>query len=273
MTPSHMTPSQTTPSQNPPPPPTGLTSSEPFVSAHGRSLAVVSLFVAYIVVTVMATAVNLMRMAAPDVVIAEDVEQGRLTLAELLQFLVAIPTIFIYLALVVAFLIWLHRVAKNLPALGNAKSRIEYTPGWAVGSFFIPFANLFMPYKGVKEVWEKSDPAVRTEEDFMFAPPSSAPSLLVGWWLTWLAHNILSNAVMRLQNRAGAGGEESFVIVLDIVSDAFGIIAAALAVLVVRGIDKRQLERSRNVNYVSRLAPPPPLFTQPPPPPTFSTPT
>jgi hypothetical protein len=176
-------------------------------------------------------------------------------------------------ALAVAFLLWLHRAARNVPALGNPPSRVEYTPGWAVGSFFIPFGNLYMPYKGVKEIWEKSDPAVRTEEDFMFASPSSAPSLLLGWWLTWIAHNILSRAVMRLQGRAGAGGEESFVIVLDMVSDVFGIIAAALAILVVRGIDRRQQERSRSVSHVSRNAPPPPLFTPPPPPPTFSTPT
>jgi hypothetical protein len=260
-------------SQNQLRPPTGLTSSEPFVSAHGRSLVVVGLFVAYIVVTVMATVVNLMRLATPDMVIANDAEQGPLMLTEILQFLVALPTLLVYLALIVAFLVWLHRVAKNVPALGNAKSRIEYTPGWAVGSFFIPFANLYMPYRGVKEIWVKSDPAVRTEEDFMFASPSSAPTLLLGWWLMWIAHNILSNAVVRLQNRAGASEGETFVIVLDIVSDASGIIAAALAILVVRGIDRRQTERSRNVSHVSRNAPPPPLFTPPPPPPTFSTPT
>ncbi len=254
------------------PPPTGLTSSEPFVSARGRSLVVVGLFVAYIVVTVMATAVNFMRLAAPDVVVANDTGQGPLMLTEVLQFLVALPTLLVYLALIVAFLVWLHRVAKNVPALGNAKSRVEYTPGWAVGSFFIPFANLYMPYRGVKEIWQKSDPAIRTEEDFMFATPSSAPSLLLGWWATWIAHNILSNAVMRLQGRAGANDGETFVIVLDIISDAFGIIAAALAILVVRGIDRRQTERSRNVSHVSRNAPPPTLFTPPPPPPTFSTP-
>src|SRR5918997_5039842 len=89
-------------------------------------------------------------------------------------------------ALVVAFLLWLHRASKNLRALGNPSQRIEFTPGWAVGWFFIPFANLVMPYKAVREVWEKSDPAVRTGDDFMFAGPSSAP-LLLGWWVTFIA--------------------------------------------------------------------------------------
>ena len=251
--------------QTPPPrTPSGLSSSEPFVSAHGRSLVVVGLFVAYIVVAVASVALNVMRLTLPDVVLAVGDDGERITLAELLQFLVALPTLLIYLALIVAFLVWLHRVSKNIPALGNPKSKVEYTPGWAVGSFFIPFGHLFMPYKGVREVWDKSDPARASEEGFMFSSSSTAP-LLVGWWATWLAHNIISNIVFRINMRAGAGEAEPFVTVLDLFADAFGIIAAALAISVVRGIDRRQQERSRHVAYVSRTAPPPPLFTPPPP--------
>src|SRR5918997_1098797 len=80
---------------------------------------------------------------------------------DLRQWAVALIHLAVRIALVVAFLLWLHRASKNLAALGNPKSRIEYTPGWAVGWFFIPFANLVMPYRAVREVWVKSEPPVR----------------------------------------------------------------------------------------------------------------
>jgi len=152
-----------------------------------------------------------------------------------------------------------------LPALGNAKSKVEYGPGWAVGSFFVPFVNLVIPYKAVREVWEKSDPAVRSGEDFLFASPSSSPPLLLGWWIAWLASNFLNNISWRLQSRSTPGTKD-FLTGVDIVSELANIVAAVLAVMVVRGIDRRQAERARHVSYVPHTPPPPPLFRPPAPP-------
>ena len=59
-----------------------------------------------------------------------------------LQFLAA-------LTVIVTFLVWLHRASRNLHLLSGRQMR--FTPGWAVGWWFIPFANLVMPYKVVRE--------------------------------------------------------------------------------------------------------------------------
>lgn len=241
------------------PKPSGLSAYEPFVSAHTRAVVVVSLFVGYIVVTVSGAAAKVMQLVLPPMVIAAaEGDQEQLTLDDLLQFLVALATLFIFISLVIAFCVWLHRTSKNLPALGNSKSKIEYTSGWAVGSFFVPFVNLVVPYKAIKEIWEKSDPSIRTDEEFMFAAPSSAPPLLLGWWIVWLASNFISNISWRLESRAP--DMASFVTVVDIVSDIANVIAAVLAIMVVRAIDRRQTERARHVTYVPNLPPPPPLF-------------
>ena len=240
----------------------GLTAYEPFVSAHTRATVVVALFVAYIIVTTSGVAAKLMKLALPPLVIAAgEGDEGQLTLGDLIEFLVAVATLLVFVSLVIAFLVWLHRAARNLPALGNSKSKVEYTPGWAVGSFFVPFVNLVMPYKAVKEVWEKSDPSFRTGDDFMFAAQSSSPPLVLGWWIAWLVSNFLSNISWRLESRAPDTG--SFVTGVDIISDIGNIVAAVLAVMVVRDIDRRQAERARHVVYVPNLPPPPPLFRQP----------
>lgn len=243
--------------QNPPPGPAGLTASEPFVSAHTRATVVVVLFGLYVVVALSAVATNVAQLALPPVVLGAAEEGGEpLTLGDLFQFLVALATLFVFVALVVAFCLWLHRAAKNLRALGN--KRVEHSPGWAVGSFFVPFANLVIPYKAVKEVWEKSDPSVRTGDDLMFAAPSSSGPLL-GWWIAWLVSNFLSNIAWRLQAKSTLVTGD-FVAGVDIASDLANVVAALLAIAVVRGIDRRQTERARRVTYLPHMPPPPPLF-------------
>lgn len=248
--------------QNATQPPAGLTSNEPFVSARGRALVVTALFVAYIAITLCALGVNLTRLAMSPVILGGDGEE-QVTLEDLLQMVVGLGTFLVYVALVVAFLVWLHRASKNLPALGNPKSKIEFTPGWAVGWFFVPLANLVMPYRAVREVWEKSDPAIRSEEDVMFTPPSSG-GLLLTWWVFWVASNVLGNISMRFQDDALTPDTLAVAAWAEIISDVVGIVAAVLAVLVVRGIDRRQQERSRHVLYLPHLPPPPPVFTQQP---------
>jgi hypothetical protein len=69
----------------------------------------------------------------------------------------------------VLFLVWLARANGNLRALSG--EQMEFTPGWAVGWFFVPFANFVMPYRVVKEIWQVSR---RQEED--------RSTFLVGWW-------------------------------------------------------------------------------------------
>lgn len=239
-------------------PPVPLTASEPFRSGHTRATVVVALCVAYIVVAASAIVANLMKLETASVVIAAEAGQEQFTLDDLLQLLVGLAALFVLVPLGIAFLVWLHRVAANIPALGNPKSKVEHTPGWAVGSFFVPFINLFIPYKAVKEVWAKSDPSIRTEDDFMYGGPSSSPLLLI-WWLAWLASSFLGQLSWRLEDKATG----DFIAGVEIVSGVAGILASVLAIMVVRDIDRRQAERARHVRYIPNLPPPPPLFRQP----------
>jgi hypothetical protein len=73
------------------------------------------------------------------------------------------------LVALVLFLMWLARANRNLGALSG--EQMAFTPGWAVGWFFVPFANFVMPYRVVKEIWQVSR---RQEKD--------RSTFLVGWW-------------------------------------------------------------------------------------------
>ena len=242
-----------------------LTSSRPYVSAHGRAQVVVFLFLAFIAVSLFSVFSNLLQISfLTDALAGGGVSEESAERNDMRQRASAILLVAVYVALVVAFLLWLHRAAKNLPALSNPQSHIEYTPGWAVGWFFVPLAHLFMPYKAVREVWQKSDPAIRTETDRAFTPDAASP-LLLFWWLSWVAMSVISRITSRLGRDASSIDTVRWVTWADVVGNLVGILAAALAILVVRDIDRRQEERSRHVVYLPHMPPPPPQFAPPPP--------
>ncbi|HEY0170101.1 MAG TPA: DUF4328 domain-containing protein [Pyrinomonadaceae bacterium] len=240
--------------------PAALYAGGPFVSAHGRATVVVVLFVAYVATALFSIVTNVVALAADPIFL--DSEDGQqVTLYELLLFLSVLATFIVCAALVVAFLVWLYRVVKNVPALGTRRSNVEFSPVWAAGSFFVPFVNLVVPYRAVREVWVKSDPEMLPGGDFMFPQASSAP-LVLGWWLAWLASNVLSNISWRLHDDVTSPGTLRFVAGFHILSHLAGVVAAVLAILVVRGIDRRQRERARHFAHVSHTPPPPPVFTE-----------
>jgi Domain of unknown function (DUF4328) len=54
----------------------------------------------------------------------------------------------------VAVPMWMHRAYRNLPAL--RAQALRWSPGWAAGGWFIPFANLVIPFQVMRELWHHS---------------------------------------------------------------------------------------------------------------------
>jgi hypothetical protein len=82
-----------------------------------------------------------------------------------------------YLATGITFLMWVYRMNKNTHACGAAD--LSYTPGWAVGWFFIPLANLVMPCLVVQEIYRASRHPVQWKQ-------VSCSLLVTAWWICWV---------------------------------------------------------------------------------------
>ena len=76
-----------------------------------------------------------------------DVNDTREQIIGLLHFVLHMLT-------VVIFCIWIVRANKNVRALGA--NGLRFTPGWAVGFFFIPIVSLWKPYQAMKDLWRAS---------------------------------------------------------------------------------------------------------------------
>ena len=156
------------------------------------------------------------------------------------------------LCAMVVFLIlfgkWIHRAYRNLPALGAREPRLS--PEWAVGSFFVPFLNLFRPYQVISEIWKASDPDLN-ETDRSSRRRATTPPWIVAWWAAWLAYWVtyLRESAAELLKR-----HWDMFPWADLLDRLTGVAASALTILVVRRIDARQEEKHRRLG--DRAQPP-----------------
>ena len=82
------------------------------------------------------------------------------------------------LAIAVLFMIWMWRAAKNVGLFG--RSRQKFGPGFAIGGWVIPLANLVIPGMQMHDIWKGSGPPLRAGER------AKGSALVVVWWIVFL---------------------------------------------------------------------------------------
>ena len=93
--------------------------------------------------------------------------------------LAALAWLVAYFAAVTLFLFWKYRAAANARILDPLA--ISVSPGLAVGGYFIPFANLYIPYRAMSGI----------------ARASFGASILPGlWWTLHLVNSFVSFGVL-----------------------------------------------------------------------------
>lgn len=160
------------------------------------------------------------------------------------------------LAAMVFFLMWLFRIFKNLAPTRIRNS--ETPPGWAIGYWFIPFANLFLPHRVMQQAWRDTDPDSDPLMGFVTYKESFNTLILI-WWLTFIGSNIVVRIV------TGKFVQELPIaqVVLAIMIAGFIVSAAALmAIMIVWEITERQEKRAEKISAFDGV-------DAPPPPPTF----
>lgn len=134
----------------------------------------------------------------------------------------------------VFFIRWFLRAYGNLDQLGGAR---RYTHNWAAFGWFIPILNLWRPKQIANDIWRGSDPDRPNERPLADA---AIPAVLTVWWLFWLASNWASQAAARLAFTDDTAKSLQDSTVAYLVGDSLDIVAAVLAIVVVRRITARE---------------------------------
>lgn len=184
-----------------------------------------------------------------------ELEDGTVTSAWIMGMALVFTLHFpVYLACAVFFLIWQHRAYKNLSALVRSAA-LDTTPGWAVAYWVIPIISLFKPYLTMREMWRKSEPDV----DASSSTPPETPAALIFWWAFYIISQIAAQIAMRV-DILDKSADMANVALLHGVRSFLTLIAAVLAILVVKSISDRQAARLANLSRTDEeFHPPAPL--------------
>jgi hypothetical protein len=129
---------------------------------------------------------------------------------------------------------WIYRANANAHLFDDGEMTIS--PGWSVGWFFIPVANLVFPFRAMKEAWEASNRAAGRH--------AALKSPLVGWWWgLWIANNIGAGLTYFLEAQMTyASPERHF---FNLVATAIGAAGALVFIQLMSRLDAAQLTASR----------------------------
>ena len=179
-------------------------------------IAVVAGYLEYGVLSGIRDGVFASQQAAIDAAEASDARQGLIGLAQIVISIVS----------GILILRWIHRANWNARALGARN--MDFTPGWSIGWYFVPFMNLWKPYMAMKEIWRASARPGGWQGQIV-------PNLLGLWWFFWIVSSVLGNASFRLTMRAKAVDELIQANIVTVLSDLFTVpLCLVFLVLVIR---------------------------------------
>ena len=227
-----------------------------YKSAHKRAQLVRILLIVGAALNAVMLVFYFIHYVAPDTAITDDTADPVTIIIALMEGGVALLGVAVYIATIVVFLMWIYRANENLSAFGASSS---YSSGWTVGSWFIPFVSLVVPYRATKELWNKSVPNTGN----MFSD-LSPPAFFPIWWTFWLLSNFASNAYLRLSFNEQLSPEVDAM--LGALTSILSIVAALFAMKVVAEIDKQQTESASLIGQqgIPSVPPPPDMFVNQP---------
>lgn len=163
---------------------------------------------------------------------------------EMFEALGAVVAFAAFVGTVIAFCLWIHRARQNVAALGARGLR--FTPGWAVGYFFIPIYSFFRPYQVMREIWQASDPETDVSDHAAWqkAPRSGLVSM---WWALFLLMNFAAQSAFRAMMAAETPEAILSADYVTIGADIIAVAAAAVTIALVRSVEARQTQRAAAV--------------------------
>lgn len=172
---------------------------------------------------------------------------------DLRQRIVGIAQLMIHIVTIVYFIMWFRRAYFNLHALNFY---LRYTEGWAAGAWFVPFMNLYAPFKIMKEIWDNTQIRAQQGSENTEIKPST---LLGVWWFLWIVTNIAGNIYSRMAFR----GDQSISdlislnttsIVLDVV-DLANVFVVITIIKQVHGFEEQLKQKLVIENIASEPVP------------------
>lgn len=172
------------------------------------------------------------------------ISEQSITLPESLMALSTLGQLPLLLGTAVLFIIWFHRTYGNAEIFNPGA--VTRSRGWAIGAWFIPIGNLFIPYKMAKEMWAAS---LQLRQDGSYWSVSQAP--VTAWWLLWVAGLVSDRIFNSLYNAADTFESLADAAAASVVQGLLLAAAAVFAILFVRKLTALQTTKAAQGPYAA----------------------
>lgn len=132
---------------------------------------------------------------------------------------------------IITFIRWFRRAYYNLHTITG---KTEYSDGWAAGSWFIPFVNLYIPYNIMSELYVKTDQYLFAQNNIGYSTSRLRTDYIGWWWALFIICAIIGNIAFKITYNTQLGDEEIFSKIANIVYLLLFIVLSFVTVIVIR---------------------------------------
>ncbi|WP_028777590.1 DUF4328 domain-containing protein [Shimazuella kribbensis] len=132
----------------------------------------------------------------------------------------------VFFIIIICYCLWLYRIYQNMYSFGF-DHYLRMTPGWAVGWYFVPIANFYKPYQGMKDVWDACDTGNEKK---------STSSLIKWWWIFFVSSFITFRFIINPPTKENI----IFNMKIDIALTLFDFLSIVSVYLLIHKLSKKQ---------------------------------
>lgn len=156
------------------------------------------------------------------------IEDGVADSNDLREQIVGIVYLIVFIVSSVTFIMWFKKAYSNL----HLKVKyLSYTEGWAIGCWFVPFLNLYRPYKIMDELYSETIKFLNSKG--ISFNQDITTKYISWWWGLWILSNYIGKFTFRYSMNAKTIDELITSTVFDIVLNIIGIPLALITVKVI----------------------------------------
>lgn len=162
-----------------------------------------------------------------DIRDGEFVSNERIDAVDRFAVIVGVIYLLTFLLAAIAFVRWFAQAYRNLASW----TLVKHKTGWAIGAWFVPFLNVWRPFKIAEEIAVgSSDPRA-----------DRRPRIITVWWTAFMASNLISRALFRQDPQT----IDAFITnnVFGFVGEGFWLIAGIAVIMIMRRVTDEQDQR------------------------------
>lgn len=148
----------------------------------------------------------------------------------------------------ILFINWIYRAYCNIAQFDSGSP--QYSLKSAIWSWFVPFFNLYRPYKIAQEIWQKS--VMKPSGSTVAIASTTNANLVNYWWTSTLVMGALDRVAYRMALRGETLDDLLMADYAIIGAEVFSVFAAFIAIAFVRELSARHERAIRS--YQSPVA-------------------